>query len=475
MQVSTPDAVDWDDPTVLAVLQPGAPLGEVALGKLSATAGRGAVEYVLAAVELAKAGQVAGIVTAPLNKEAIHLAGYSYPGHTELLADQFGVRHYSLVLSARGQFVFHVTTHVSLREALDLITYDRVLSQIRLAHLLAAALGRGSEPIVVSGVNPHAGEGGLFGREEIEIIAPAVAAAKAQGIPALGPLAADVVFPRAARGQYAFVIAMYHDQGHAVFKTLYFDEGVNVTVGLPVIRTSVDHGTAFDIAGQGIARDDSLVEAIRLAAQLGPQWGLPNRLKGAPRCTRRTIAYEPLYAPIWGGSLRYATLQVHLVDGNGSTTGKPVLCSTAPRHRPRQPAGHALTLGYVILFACVLPFICWGAWAQPCHPHSRPHFVFLQPVLRSQRTAAPVVRQRQAPRTAEVTHAAAPNPQSGQALPDVSLVMFLLIAVAISVVDVFRTRHEIRRLIGLLLPLQPSSVCRRHHPARFDRHRLSRF
>jgi 4-hydroxythreonine-4-phosphate dehydrogenase len=125
----------------------------------------------------------------------------------------------------------------------------------------------------VVGVNPHAGEGGLFGREEIEVIAPAVAAAQAQGIPVVGPLPADVIFPRAARGKYAFVIAMYHDQGHAVFKTLYFDEGVNVTVGLPVIRTSVDHGTAFDIAGRGVASDESLLEAIRLAAQLGPTWG----------------------------------------------------------------------------------------------------------------------------------------------------------------------------------------------------------
>jgi 4-hydroxythreonine-4-phosphate dehydrogenase len=263
--------MDWPADT-LHIWQPGAALGEFAVGKLSAETGRGAVEYVLAAVELAKAGVAGGIVTAPLNKEAIHLAGCTYPGHTELLAEQFGVKHYSLVLSARGQFVFHVTTHVSLRQALDLITCGRVLGQVRLAHLLAKALGRGRETIAVAGVNPHAGEGGLFGREEIEVIAPAVAAAKAEGIPVEGPLPADVIFPRAARGRYAFVIAMYHDQGHAVFKTLYFDEGVNVTVGLPVIRTSVDHGTAFDIAGQGRASDESLVEAIGLAARLGPTW-----------------------------------------------------------------------------------------------------------------------------------------------------------------------------------------------------------
>lgn len=265
--------IDWHDVTSIPVLQPGAALESIQPGKLSAEAGRGAVAYVLAATELAKRGDVAGIVTAPLNKEAMRQAGYAYPGHTELLAEQFGVKHYSLVLSARGQFVFHVTTHVSLRRALDLITLDRVLGQIRLAHLLAEALGRGGETIAVAGLNPHAGEGGLFGREEIETITPAVLTAQALGIPAVGPLPADVLFPRAAQGRYAFVIALYHDQGHAVFKTLYFDEGVNVTVGLPIIRTSVDHGTAFDIAGQGIANEASLVEAIRLAAQLGPKWG----------------------------------------------------------------------------------------------------------------------------------------------------------------------------------------------------------
>jgi 4-hydroxythreonine-4-phosphate dehydrogenase len=271
--VAVQDVAAWQWPeAVVPVWQPGAALAPVPPGQLSAEAGRGAVAYVLAAVALAKAGAVAGIVTAPLNKEAIHLAGYHYPGHTELLAEQYGVQHYSLVLSARGQFVFHVTTHVSLRQALDLITPGRVLGQVRLAHLLAKALGRGEETIAVAAINPHAGEGGLFGSEESTVIAPALAVARQEGIPVVGPLPADVLFPRAAQGRYAFVIAMYHDQGHAVFKTLYFDEGVNVTVGLPVIRTSVDHGTAFDIAGQGIAGDASLVEAIRLAARLGPAW-----------------------------------------------------------------------------------------------------------------------------------------------------------------------------------------------------------
>ncbi|NMA72371.1 MAG: 4-hydroxythreonine-4-phosphate dehydrogenase PdxA [Firmicutes bacterium] len=271
-QVTSPAGARWE-PGVLNILQPGEPLGEVAPGRLSATAGRGAVEFVKGAVELAKAGQVAGILTAPLNKAAIHMAGFPYPGHTELLAESFGAARYSLVLSARGLFIFHVTTHVSLREAIERITKERVLAQIRLAHLLAKALGQEETTIAVAGLNPHAGEGGLFGNEEEVAIGPAVEEARAAGIPVDGPLPADVAFPRAAQGRYRFVIAMYHDQGHAVFKSLYFDEGVNITVGLPIIRTSVDHGTAFDIAGQGVANEASLVQAIELAARLGPKWG----------------------------------------------------------------------------------------------------------------------------------------------------------------------------------------------------------
>lgn len=264
-----PDSPDF---VGVPLYQPGTPLSGVEPGKLSAEAGRGAVEFVQAAVDLAKTGRAAGIVTAPLNKAAMHAAGYFYPGHTELLAEGFGVKNYSLVLSARGAFVFHATTHVSLRRALDLIDENRVYAQIRLAHLLARALGRGRETIAVAGLNPHAGEGGIFGTEEIDSVIPAVERARAEGIPVEGPLPADVLFPRAAKGVYRFIVALYHDQGHGVFKTLYFDEGINVTVGLPVIRTSVDHGTAFDIAGKGIAKDDSLAEAVRLAASLGPVW-----------------------------------------------------------------------------------------------------------------------------------------------------------------------------------------------------------
>lgn len=272
------EPADLGDPSKAAesgavpLFQPGPSLTGIIPGRLSGEAGRGAVAYVKAAIDFARKGLIDGIVTAPLNKAAMREGGFSYPGHTELLAEGFGVRNYSLVLCAAGTFVFHVTTHVSLRDALGQITEERVFSQIRLAHLLAKTLGRGEETIAVAGVNPHAGEGGIFGDEELKIVEPAVSRARTMGIPVEGPLPADVLFPRMAQGRYRFCVAMYHDQGHAVFKSLYFDEGINLTVGLPVIRTSVDHGTAFDIAGKGIAKEDSMVEAIRLAALLGPSW-----------------------------------------------------------------------------------------------------------------------------------------------------------------------------------------------------------
>lgn len=276
LEITTPEQVDDVPYGTIPLLQPGSPLLSIKPGCLSAEAGRGAVEYVKKAVSLAQKKLIDGIVTAPLNKEAMNMAGHRYPGHTEILAEAFRVPHYSLVLSAQGLFVFHVTTHVSLREALDLITFDRVLHQIRLAHLVAQAIGADGDEnegvIAVAGVNPHAGEGGLFGTEEQDIIGPAVEAAQNEGIVALGPLPADTMFPKAVQGGYRFIIAMYHDQGHAVFKSLFFDEGVNITAGLPVIRTSVDHGTAFDIAGQGSAQEESLLAAIEVAAELGPKW-----------------------------------------------------------------------------------------------------------------------------------------------------------------------------------------------------------
>jgi 4-hydroxythreonine-4-phosphate dehydrogenase len=265
--VNGPEEAEFVHGTI-DVLQPGHELTDIQPGKLSAQAGAAAVEYVRAAATLAKARAADAIVTAPLNKAAMHAAGLTYPGHTELLAELFGATDYSLVLTAEQRFVFHVTTHVSLRSAIENVTHDRVLSVVELASRFAHQQGRGEEPIVVAGLNPHAGENGIFGDEEIEIINPALETARKRGINVIGPLPADAMWPEAVRGPHRFLVAMYHDQGHAPFKSVYGDKGVNITVGLPVIRTSVDHGTAFDIAGKGVARELSMLEAIGLAADL---------------------------------------------------------------------------------------------------------------------------------------------------------------------------------------------------------------
>jgi len=237
-------------------------------GVLSAVAGRAAVEYVFRAIDLARADEVDAVVTAPINKEAMHRAGYPFAGHTEIFAERTGSRSYALMLVAGKLRVLHVSTHVSLREACDRVRKDRVLQVICLGHEAAAAWGLRRPRIAVAGLNPHAGEQGIFGYEEREEIAPAVAAARAEGIDAVGPLPPDTLFYRAVKGDFDFVVAMYHDQGHIPVKLGSFDRAVNVTVGLPIIRTSVDHGTAFDIAGKGTASPRSLVEALRLAIRM---------------------------------------------------------------------------------------------------------------------------------------------------------------------------------------------------------------
>ncbi|MDR2789251.1 MAG: 4-hydroxythreonine-4-phosphate dehydrogenase PdxA [Candidatus Accumulibacter sp.] len=259
---------------LIEVIQTGPSLGHVSSGSIQADAGDGAYRFVVAACDLAKAGKIDGIVTPPLNKAALHLAGHFYPGHTELLAERFGVKDYSLVLSAGDLYVFHLTTHVSMRQAIERITPERAASVIDLAAAFCRALGRPDEPIALAGLNPHAGENRLFGDEEADILVPAVAAARKRGIDAHGPLPGDAVIPAAVRGKWNMVIVCYHDQGHAPFKAVYGDDGVNITVGLPIVRVSVDHGTAFDIAGRGIAREASLVLATQRAASLARGWGV---------------------------------------------------------------------------------------------------------------------------------------------------------------------------------------------------------
>jgi 4-hydroxythreonine-4-phosphate dehydrogenase len=238
-------------------------------GELSAVAGNAAYEYIRVAAELAVRGEVQAICTAPLNKEALHAAGHIYPGHTELLAHLTGTEEVSMMLSTPKLKVIHVTTHIGLLDAVAKIEPGLVERTVRRGHEALVRAGIADPKIGVCGINPHAGEGGLFGYgEEEQKIIPAVEALKADGIDVHGPLPADTAFFLAGRGDYDLIVAMYHDQGHGPVKVLGIEAGVNITVGLPVIRTSVDHGTAFDIAGKGIAEHGSMIEALRQAAEL---------------------------------------------------------------------------------------------------------------------------------------------------------------------------------------------------------------
>ena len=268
-------------PRCLPVLQlPGLP-GPVPWGQVSAEAGRAAAECVVWAARAALRGEVDGIVTAPLHKEALHAAGVHYPGHTELLqaeaalhagvpVAQMPVR---MMLANDELRTVLVSIHMALRDALDAVTRDNVLQTLRITHAALLASLRRAPRIAVAGLNPHAGEGGLFGSEEAEHIAPAIAQARREGLDVTGPLAPDTVFMRARNtaarpGEFDVVLAMYHDQGLIPVKYLGVDKGVNVTLGLPLVRTSPDHGTAFDIAGQGVADAASLIEAVRMARSL---------------------------------------------------------------------------------------------------------------------------------------------------------------------------------------------------------------
>jgi 4-phospho-D-threonate 3-dehydrogenase / 4-phospho-D-erythronate 3-dehydrogenase len=240
---------------------------DLPFGQLSAQAGEAAFRYLERAIALALAGDVQAICTAPINKAALHLAGHRYPGHTEILAALTNTPEVSMMLSAPGLRVVHCTTHIGLLDAIARIEPSLVERTIRRGHDALVRWGIASPRIAVCGINPHAGEDGLFGHgEEAVKVAPGVAAARAVGIDAVGPLPADTLFFRAVRGDFDLVVAMYHDQGHCPVKVLGLEAGVNITLGLPIVRTSVDHGTAFDIAGTGTADDRSLLEALRHAA-----------------------------------------------------------------------------------------------------------------------------------------------------------------------------------------------------------------
>jgi len=254
------------EPGIIQVIDTGR--AEYSVGKPTAGGGRASVEAIKKAVELARSGSVHSIATAPISKEALKLAGYAWPGHTEMLAELTGTKDFAMMLVGGSLRVLLVTIHVSYAEVPGLVTEESVLRTIRLAMRAAEMLDLNEPRIAVCGLNPHAGEAGMFGAEEREIITPAIDAAAKEGIPVSGPYPPDTVFFRAARGEFDIVVAMYHDQGLIPLKLLAFEEGVNVTVGLPIIRTSPDHGTAYEIAGRGEANPSSMIEAIRLALRL---------------------------------------------------------------------------------------------------------------------------------------------------------------------------------------------------------------
>jgi 4-phospho-D-threonate 3-dehydrogenase / 4-phospho-D-erythronate 3-dehydrogenase len=253
--------------------------GKIRYKMVSAETGRASFEYVRKVIELAMAEKIDATVTGPINKEAINKAGFHYAGHTEIYADLTNTRDYAMLLAHENFRVIHVSTHVSLREACDRVKKARVYRVIRLGEDAVKKLGIDRPRIAVAGLNPHAGENGMFGREEIEEIEPAIMQARNEGLNVEGPIPPDTVFSKMQGGQYDLVVAMYHDEGHIPTKVIGFqyDErtktwgsmsGINITCGLPIIRVSVDHGTAFGKAGEGRANPESMIEAIRIAARL---------------------------------------------------------------------------------------------------------------------------------------------------------------------------------------------------------------
>lgn len=260
---------EFDGNTINVLDMANVDLSLLEMGKVTEMGGRAAAEYIIKATKMALEGEADAITTGPIHKQALNLAGYTYSGHTEFLADLTKTKTYRMMLASPKLRVVHVTTHCALRQACDLIKRQRVLETIRLAHQAGLDLGFKTPVIGVSGLNPHAGEGGLFGHEEIEEIIPAIEEAKREGIDARGPYPPDSVFYRAIeRNDFDLVIAMYHDQGHIPLKIVFFNVGVNVTLGLPIIRTSVDHGVAYGRAGEGRADPTSMIEAIKLASRM---------------------------------------------------------------------------------------------------------------------------------------------------------------------------------------------------------------
>ena len=269
--------IDFIDPGIISRKE------EYSYGKVGKKSGDASFQYVARAIHDAMNGKSSGVVTGPINKEAINLAGHHFAGHTEIFAHHTKTKNYGMLLAGGGLNVIHVTTHVSMREACDLITKEKVLNTICLADKALRLMGREKRRIAVAGLNAHCSENGLFGHEEERAIIPAIEEAKANGLDVTGPVPPDTVFVKALGGQFDLVVAMYHDQGHIPLKLCGFRmdpktglysqmSGINATIGLPIIRTSVDHGTAFGKAGKNLANEESLVDAINMAVQFAGNW-----------------------------------------------------------------------------------------------------------------------------------------------------------------------------------------------------------
>jgi len=275
--VASIEEIDWTESSIPCWNPSNVDAGAVSVGAIDPRAGQAAYDYLVAATRSTLRGQCEAITTAPLNKAALHAAGLNYPGHTEILAEECGVREFAMMLylpsgeplrSPHGLGVAHVTLHTSIRSVPDLLNTPQIRETIELVHKFLMRIGCQSPRVGVCALNPHGGESGLFGDEESRLIAPAVQLARRNGIDATGPIPADALLRRAVYGEFDGVVAMYHDQGHIALKLIGFERAVNVTLGLPIIRTSPSHGTAFDIAWQGHARADGFLEAVRTAAML---------------------------------------------------------------------------------------------------------------------------------------------------------------------------------------------------------------
>jgi len=267
-EISVIDSAGSAKTNVLNVVDPNSvSVNDIQIGKLSSLGGECAFQYVVNAIREALDEKISSVVTAPLNKEALRMAGHNYAGHTEIFGDYTKGDNYAMLLWSDKLKAIHASTHISLLKACK-VTKQREIDVIRLAHQTLCKVGYSNPHIAVAGLNPHAGENSLFGDEELKEIIPAIEACRAEGIRVSGPIPPDTVFLRAVKGEFDIVVAQYHDQGHIPLKLLAFDNGVNITVGLNVVRTSVDHGTAFDIAGTLAAKPDSLICAIEVGEKL---------------------------------------------------------------------------------------------------------------------------------------------------------------------------------------------------------------